>query len=53
MPAVGVDGVGVVAEPVVLPVPLPVVPPVVPPVPVPESEVSATVKFAVAVPPVD
>ena len=54
MPAVGAEGVGVAAEPVVLPVPLPVVPPVVPPVPVfPLLEDAVTEKFAVAVPPRD
>ena len=56
MPAVGVEGVGVVAEPVVPPAPVVVpfpVPPVVPPLPVPLPDPVAltTVKFAVAVPP--
>ena len=55
MPAVGVDCVGVVAEPVVLPIPLlPVVPPVVPLVPVfPLLEDAVTEKFVTAVPPID
>ena len=49
MPAVGAEGVGVVAEPVVLPAP------VVLPLPVllPDPVALTTVKFAEAVPPVE